>query len=343
VKSVNGSEDYQTFLISIKQRIQDAQYTALKAVNKELIRLYWDMGKMIVEKQEKLGWGKSVIEKLSGDLKAEFPGIGGFSTRNLWNMRDLFLVYSELPKLQPMVAEISWTKNIIIINKCKSLEQKEFYLLQTNKFGWTKEILLHQIANKTYEKYLHNQTNFEISVPENYKHLALLAVKDEYTFDFLELGEQHGEKQLQTALIRNIRRFMLEMGNWYAFIGSQYRLEIEGHEYFIDLLLFHRKLKCLIAIELKVGEFILEYKGKMEFYLAILNEKVKEPDENDSIGIIICRHKNKTIVEYSLRTSNMPIGIATYTTHSKIPAGYQKYLPNANEIRKKLMCHQDEK
>jgi predicted nuclease of restriction endonuclease-like (RecB) superfamily len=340
---VNGSGDYQTFLLSIKKRILDAQYTALKAVNKELIRLYWDLGKMIVEKQEKLGWGKSVIETLSSDLQKELPEVKGFSVQNLWYMRMFYIEYQHDSILQPLAGEISWWKNVIIMTKCKDGQSREFYLINTRKFGWTKNILIHQIENKTYEKYLHNQTNFEISVLENYKHQALSAVKDEYTFDFLELGEQHGEKQLQTALIGNIRRFLLEMGNWYAFIGSQYRLEIEGHEYFIDLLLFHRKLKCLIAIELKVGEFILEYKGKMEFYLAILNEKVKEPDENDSIGIIICRHKNKTIVEYSLRTSNMPIGIATYTTHSKIPAGYQKYLPNANEIRKKLMCHQDEK
>ncbi|MCK9423374.1 MAG: PDDEXK nuclease domain-containing protein, partial [Bacteroidales bacterium] len=246
---VNGSGDYQTFLLSIKKRILDAQYTALKAVNKELIRLYWDLGKMIVEKQEKQGWGKAVVQTLAMDLQREFPGISGFSLSNLWRIRSFYYSYQNIEKLAPLVREIGWSHNVIIFEKCKNPEEKEFYLVNTIKSGWTKEILLHQIANKTYEKYLHNQTNFEISVPENYKHQALSAVKDEYTFDFLELGEQHGEKQLQTALIGNIRRFLLEMGNWYAFIGSQYRLEIEGHEYFIDLLLFHRKLKCLIAIE----------------------------------------------------------------------------------------------
>jgi predicted nuclease of restriction endonuclease-like (RecB) superfamily len=305
-------------------------------VNKELIQLYWDIGKMIVEKQEKLGWGKSVVETLASDLRKEFPEMMGFSSRNLWNMRDLFLEYKDLQILQPMVAEISWSKNILILNKCKSPDEKEFYLFNTKRFGWTKEVLIHQIANKTYEKYLSNQTNFDRVIPDNYRRQANLAVKDSYTFDFLELSDKHSEKELESALIRNIQRFLLEMGNWYSYIGNQFRLEVDGHEFFIDLLLFHRKLRCLIAIELKTGEFMPEYKGKMEFYLALLNDKIKEPDENESIGIIICRNKNKTIVEYSLKTSNVPIGVASYMTSSTLPEQLRKYLPDPVEISKKL-------
>jgi predicted nuclease of restriction endonuclease-like (RecB) superfamily len=291
---------------------------------------------MIVEKQEKLGWGKSVVETLASDLQKEFPGTSGFSSGNLWRIRNFYDIYRNDEKLAPLVREIGWSHNVIIFEKCKKPEQKKFYLVNTLRSGWTKDILLRQINTKTFENHLHNQTNFDRVLSKNYANQAKFAVKDSYIFDFLELGVEHAEKELQTALIGNIRRFLLELGNWYTFIGSQYRLEIEGHEYFIDLLLFHRKLKSLIAIETKIGEFIPEYKGKMEFYLALLNEKVKEPEENDSIGIIICRNKNKTIVEYSLKTSKMPIGVATYTTNSNLPEKYQKFLPDAEELGKKL-------
>ncbi len=336
MKLNDRSGEYREFFAEIRQKIRDAQYKALKAVNKELINLYWDIGKMIVERQKKLGWGKSVVEKLSVDLQSEFHGISGFSYANLWRMRLFYNTYQNNEKLAPLVREISWSHNIIIFEKCKTEEEKEFYLSSIMNSNLSKQFLLQQIAGQTYQKYLHNQTNFDNALPENRRNLAKVAVKDEYTFDFLHLGEDHAEKELHTALVNNIRKFLLEMGSWYTFAGSQYRIEVEGHEYFIDLLLFHRKLRCLIAIELKVGEFIPEYKGKMEFYLAVLNEKVKEPDENDSIGIIICRNKNKTIVEYSLKTSNMPIGVATYSTNAKLPVKYRKYLPEAKKLVAKL-------
>jgi len=269
------------------------------------------------------------VEKLSIDLQSDFPGIRGFSYANLWRMRLFYFTYKNNKKLAPLVREISWSHNIIIFEKCKTEEEKEFYLSNIMTSRWSKEVLLQKIANKTFEKYLHNQTNFNQVLPEVRRSQAKEAVKDEYTFDFLHLKEEHAEKELHSALVNNIRKFLIELGNGYAFIGSQYRIEVEGHEYFIDLLLFHRKLRCLIAIELKVGEFKPEYKGKMEFYLAVLDDKMKEPEENDSIGIIICKDKNKTIVEYSLKTSNRSIGVATYTTREKLPERYRKYLPEA--------------
>jgi predicted nuclease of restriction endonuclease-like (RecB) superfamily len=196
--------------------------------------------------------------------------------------------------------------------------------------------LVHQIENKTYEKYLLNQTNFEQTLPDSIKKQAYLAVKDEYTFDFLNLSDEHNESQLENALVQNIRSFLLEMGNQFAYVGNQFKIEVSGKEYFIDLLLYHRHLNCLIAVELKIGEFIPEYKGKMEFYLSLLNDKVKLPHENDSIGIIICKEKDRTIVEYSLKTSHMPIGVATYTTSSVLPKEYKKLLPNEKEIIKRI-------
>lgn len=181
-----------------------------------------------------------------------------------------------------------------------------------------------------------NQTNFDNTLPENIKNQAALAVKDEYTFDFLELSDEHSERELENALVQNIRNFLLEMGHPFTFVGNRFKVEVGGKEYFIDLLLYHRQLQCLVAIELKVGEFLPEYKGKMEFYLTLLNDKVKLPNEKDSIGIIICKEKNRTIVEYSLKASNQPIGVATYNTSTLLPKDYQKLLPDEKTITEKL-------
>jgi len=323
------------FINEIKRKVREAQYNALKAVNVELIRLYWDIGKSITEKQAK-SWGKAVVPTLSAALQQEFPGGGGFSTTNLWLMAQFYAEYQGNENLQPMVGEISWTKHIIILNKCKDNLERRFYIHSTKKFGWTKAVLTHQIENKAYEKYLLNQTNFDNTLPENVKNQAVLAVKDEYTFDFLSLADEHSERELETALIQNIRNFLLEMGHQFTFVGNQFKVEAGGKEYFIDLLLYHRQLQCLVAIELKIGEFSPEYKGKMEFYLTLLNEKVKLPNEKDSIGIIICKEKNRTIVEYSLKTGHQPIGVATYNTTSLLPKSYQKLLPDEKTISEKL-------
>ncbi len=213
-------DDYKNLLVEVKQRIRSAQYEALKAVNKELIALYWDIGKMIVTRQQEASWGKSVVEQLARDLQAEFPGIGGFSARNIWNMRSFYVTYSQNEKLQPMVAEIGWTHNLVILEKCKDDLEREFYIRMTRKFGWTKNVLIHQIENKTYEKTLLNQTNFDKAVPEEIRDRAKLAVKDEYTFDFLELGDEYSERELERAILARVQPFLQEMGGMFAFIGS---------------------------------------------------------------------------------------------------------------------------
>jgi len=330
------TSEYKLFLKSLKERIYSAQYEALKVVNKELINLYWDIGKMIVEQQEKNSWGKAVVDNIAEDLQKDFPGISGYSSRNLWYMRNFYLNYKDNDILQPMVAEISWTKNIVIFEKCKDALEREFYIKMTKKFGWSKNVLIHQIENQSYEKYLTNQTNFNKTLPEKYKDQAKLAVKDEYTFNFLELSKEHSEYELETTLVNNVRKFLIEMGGYFTFIGNQYRLEVEDEEYFIDLLLFHRKLKCLVAVELKIGKFIPEYVGKMQFYLSVLNDKVKLEDENPSIGIIICKEKNRLIVDYALKDTKQPIGIAEYKITNRLPKDLKKYLPTTNEIKDKI-------
>ena len=330
--SLGKPQDYPRLLSEIKERIRSAQYEALKAVNKELVGLYWDIGRMIVERQDVEGWGKAVVEQLAADLRTEFPGVGGFSASNLWRMKAFFEAYTGLEKLAPLVREIGWSHNLAILERCKDPLEREFYLRMTRKFGWSKNVLIHQIDNQSYEKSLRGQTNFDRVLTPELRAQAKLAVKDEYTFDFLELGEEHSERELERALIARIEDFLRAMGGMFAFMGSQYRLEVDGKEFFIDLLLFHRRLRCLGAIELKVGEFLPEFVGKMQFYLAALDRQVRQEDENPSIGIILCKEKSRTIVEYALHDARKPIGVATYEITKTLPKALKGQLPSPKDI-----------
>lgn len=323
---------YTQLLADVKERIRSAQYAALKAVNTELVGLYWDLGRMIVERQDQDGWGKSVVERLSQDLRREFPGVAGFSVQNLWYMRQFHMEYREHEKLQPLVGEVAWAHNLAIMSKCKDPQEREFYLRMTRKFGWSKHVLIHQIDNQSYEKSLLGQTNFDQTLTSALRAQAKLAVKDEYTFDFLELGAEHSERELERALIAKVEDFLRAMGGLFAFMGSQYRLEVDGREFFLDLLLFHRRLRCLVAIELKVGDFQPEFVGKMQFYLTALDRKVRQEDENPSIGIILCKEKSRTIVEYALHDANKPIGVATYEITRTLPRELKGQLPRPEEI-----------
>lgn len=328
--------DYAVLLAEVKERVRSAQYEALKAVNKELVALYWDIGKLIAERQNREGWGKSVVERLANDLQNEFPGVKGFSVQNLWYMRQFYLEYCDNEKLQPLVGEIGWSHNLIIIQRCKDPLEREFYIRMTRKFGWSKNVLIHQIENQSYEKTLLGQTNFDKALTSSQHAQAKLAVKDEYTFDFLEMGEEHSERELERALILRIEDFLRAMGGLFAFVGSQFRLAVDDKEYFIDLLLYHRRLKCLVAIELKIGEFQPEFVGKMQFYLAALDRQVREEGENPSIGIILCKEKNRTVVEYALHDATKPIGVATYHMVKHLPKELKGQLPSPDEIAKLL-------
>lgn len=332
LKTSHPGPDYVHLLAEVKERVRSAQYTALKAVNTELVGLYWDIGRMIAERQEKSGWGRSIVENLSADLRREFPGVAGFSVQNLWYMRQFYLEYSGHERLQLLVGEIAWAHNLVIMSKCKDPLEREFYICMTRKFGWSKNVLIHQIDNQSYEKSLLGQTNFDQALTPELRAQAKLAVKDEYTFDFLELGEEHSELELERALIARIEDFLRAMGGMFAFMGSQYRLEVDGKEFFIDLLLFHRRLRCLVAIELKVGEFLPEFVGKMQFYLTALDRQVRQEDENPSIGIILCKEKSRTIVEYALHDARKPIGVATYEITKTLPKELKGQLPQPEEI-----------
>ena len=368
----NGLMQYGSFIKEIKDLIYRRQYEAMRKVNTELIQLYWEIGGEIYRQQQEKGWGRSVVEVLAKELQKEFPGVQGFTPRNLWFMRQFFVEYStnpilkpsvselgenpnssnlkpsvsdlhtsnlpplvgELPKqiLPPLVAEIGWSHNIIIMQKCKDPLQREFYIRMTKRFGWTKDVLINNIENRAYEKYLTNQTNFDETVAEKYRLQAKLAVKDEYNFDFLEMGIEHSEAELEAAIINKIRAFLVEMGGYFSFIGNQYHLKIGDDDNYIDILLFHRRLRSLVAIELKIGDFMPEYVGKMQYILTALDEVLKLPDENPSIGIIVCKSKKRTRVEYALKSSSKPIGVATYSYYDNLPEEMRSLLPSPDDI-----------
>ncbi len=330
------SEDYEDFIGKIKNKIRNSQYEAMKVVNQTLISLYWGIGQEIYNQQQEKGWGKSIVEVLSKELKKEFPDVHGFSSSNLWRMRNFYVTYNNMENLAPLVREISWSKNVAIMEKCKDQLEREFYIKMTKKYGWTKDVLINHIENKSYEKYLLNQTNFDETLPEKYVNQAKLAVKDEYIFDFMELSEQHSERELEESLINNMRAFLEEMGGNFAFMGSQYHINVGGTDFYIDLLLYHRTLKSLVAIELRIGDFKPEFIGQLQFYLTALDKQVKMEHENLSIGIIICKNKNRTVVEYALNDSYKPIGVATYQIRDTLQEKMKDLLPSPEEIEKRL-------
>ena len=324
--------NYTSFLEEIKSKIQQAQYGALKAVNKQLLDLYWDIGKMIYEKQEKEGWGKSIVENVAKDLQKEMQETRGFSASSLWRMRNFFTHYRDQPKLAPLVREIGWSHNIVIMEKCKDPLSASFYLKMCAKFGWSKNMLIHHIEQKTYERVLLGQNNFDKSLATTHQHEAKLAVKDSYIFNFLDLGEEHSEKELERSLTKKIGQFLSVMGGEYAYIGNQFKIKVGSQNFYIDLLLYHRSLKSLVVVELKSREFRPSDTGQLQFYLTTLDQQVKKENENPSIGILICKEKDRTVVEYSLKNTTSPIGVANYTVTHNLPHDLQQLLPSQEDI-----------
>ena len=338
---IEENNELKSLIIEIKAKVRAAQIMALRSVNKELIALYFDIGKSIVLKQEEHGWGKAVVAKLAQELQLEFQGSKGFSLANLWRMRGFYLTYNQNEKLAQAVREIGWSHNLLIIQRCEDNLEREYYIQMTRRNAWSRETLSNAIANGSYRAFLMSQTNFDTSLPESRIKDARLAVKDEFIFNFLDLEDDHLEKELERGLVNNIRKFLTEMGNYFTFVGSQFCLEVDNKEYFIDLVLYHRKLRCLIAIELKQKEFQPEYAGKMQFYLSALDDLVRLENEEPSIGIIICKEKSRTTVEYTLRHVNKPVGVATYKTSKTLPKEIKDLLPSPEEIAQHLRVFEE--
>ena len=331
--------EYVKFLNAIKSKITQARIQASRVLNKELIQLYWDIGKEISERQKVHRWGDNIVQALAEDLKHSFPGVQGFSERNVWNMRRFYEEYGERPILQQLVAEIPWGHNLLIMEKVSDDKAREYYLKATRDCGWSRNVLLNQIMADAYhvQRQMPKKHNFQISLPSHLSEQAEESLKSVYNLDFLGITRPFYERELEKRLIKKMKHFILELGAGFSFIGNQYRLELDGDEYFIDLLFFNRNLKCLVAIELKTGKFQPEYAGKMDFYLHLLNDKVRLKDENPSIGIILCAQKKNIVVEYALRSVKNPMGVSQYHLTNKIPADLKKLLPPEKELKSQLL------
>ena len=338
-QNIVATDDYRALITDLKTRIQEAQIKAVVAVNTQLITLYWDIGKLIAEKQRSSGWGDSVIEVVAKDLSREFQSMKGFSRRNLYRMKQLYGFYANLGEFVPQaVAQIPWGHNDLILQKIKEQDKALWYARKTVENGWSRQVLNHQIESELYERQAAKPTidNFAERLPAPQSDLARETLKDPYLFDFLDVGEEAHERELETALVERITRFLLELGKGFAFVGRQYHLEVGGEDFYIDLLFYHLRLHCYVALELKTGPFKPEYAGKLNFYLTALDEQVKMAEDQRSIGLILCRDRNNLIAEYALRDLGKPIGIARYALAATLPEALKVNLPTVEEVEAEL-------
>lgn len=336
-QNLSTSNDYKVFLQDIKQRIHTAQIKAALAVNQELLHLYWDLAEQIVAKQQAASWGDGFLQQMSRDLQAEFPGMRGFSKRNLELMRQWYRFWSSTPAItQQLVSQLPWGHNLIIISKIKHLDEALFYVQKTIENHWSRAVLIHQIESGFYQRNGKAINNFQATLPAPHSDLAHQTLKDPYCFDFLMLREKHDERELENALIEHITRFLLELGAGFSYMGRQYRLEVAGDEFFMDLLFYHVRLHCYVVIELKTVKFKPEFVGKLNFYISAVDSLLKTAEDNPTIGILICKSKNDTVVEYALRDVHKPIGVSEYTITKHLPADLQSSLPSIEEIEAEL-------
>jgi predicted nuclease of restriction endonuclease-like (RecB) superfamily len=336
----SASQHYLQLLEEAKRKIQITRIQIAKSANKEQFNLYWWLGERIVEAQKKFGSGKSVVEQLAKDLRHSFPDTTyGFSARNLWEMRRFHSEYKNYPILQQLVAEIPWGHNLVILSKIKDMKAREYYINAVKEQGWTRNVLVMQIDSQAYKRHLliKKQHNFEKALPQHLAEQADRTMKDIYMLDTLGLTKPVLETEIENRIVSKIKTVMLELGYGFTFIGNQYRIVAEGNEYFIDLLFYNRRLKSLVAMELKRGKFEPEYAGKMNFYLNLLDDFVREPDENPSIGIILCSERNKFEVEYALRGLDKPVGVSEFRLTRTLPAELCNKLPNADELESEIL------
>jgi len=308
-----NKNEYISLLTKLKQEIVSARQKAYQTANRQLVELYFNIGRSIYEKVEISKWGEGIIEKLSSDLQREFADMRGLSSQNLWRMKQIYESYKDNEKLSPLVRELSWTNNIIILHNTKTIEEKEFYIKTCLNEQWSKRELERQVESSLYERYMLSRKTDKL-VPHTKEKDKTTLFKDEYLLDFLGLKDNFSEKDLQKAIIANLKQFFLEFGKHFTFVGEEYKVIVGGQDFKVDLLFFHRVLKCLVAVELKIGEFKPEYIGKMQFYLTGLDEQNKLKDENPSVGLILCKSKNDEVVRVAISRALSPMKIAIYRT-----------------------------
>jgi predicted nuclease of restriction endonuclease-like (RecB) superfamily len=345
---------YAEWLTELKQRIQNAQQLATLAVNQELIVLYWQIGRDILARQAAQGWGAKVIDRLSQDLRAAFPGMKGFSRTNLKYMRVFAEAWPEFGigqqpagqlegdawVLQPL-HKLPWFHLCTLLDKLKTRQDRLWYAAKAIEHNWSRNILVMQIESRLIERSGGAVTNFALTLPKPESDLARESLKDPYRFDFLGLGQEAQEREIEHALVKHVTDFLLELGAGFAFVGRQVLLDVGGDEFFIDLLFYHLKLRCYVVIELKAGKFKPEHLGQLSFYLTAVDAQVKHPDDGPTIGLLLCKTKNKVVAEYALRGKDQPLGVAEYQLVDSLPTELQTSLPSIEQIERELADDDD--
>lgn len=329
-------DGYGDWLADVKLRIHQAQQRTALAVNHELIQLYWQLGKDILSRQADQGWGAKVIERLAHDLGAAFPDMKGFSRTNLLYMRSFAEAWPDQQFVQQAVGQIPWGHNLVLLTKLKSPDERLFYARKTVEHSWSRNVLTMQIESGLISRQGAAITNFEQCLPKPQSDLARESLKDPYRFDFLGLGEEAQEREIENALIAHVMEFLLELGAGFAFVGKQFHLEIGGDDFYIDLLFYHLKLRCYVVIELKAGDFKPEHLGQLGFYLTAVDRQVKDDQDKPTIGLLLCKSKNKVVAEYALGDKNQPMGIAEYKLHKALPKSLKTNLPSIEQIEREL-------
>jgi predicted nuclease of restriction endonuclease-like (RecB) superfamily len=332
--SSNLPGDYAALLAGLKERIAAARLKAALAVNSELILLYWQIGHDILRRQREEGWGAKVVDRLAADLRQAFPEMTGLSSRNLKYMRAFAEAYPDREFVQQVAAQLPWGHALALLDAVKKPEEREWYMRQASANGWSRNVLIHQVEGRLYQRQGKALTNFTRTLPAPQSDLAQQIIKDPYNFEFLSLGTELQERELERGLLEHLRSLIMELGKGFAFVGNQYHLEVGGQDYYLDLLFYHLRLRCFVVFELKIEEFKPEFAGKMNFYLSAVDDLVKHADDQPSIGVILCKGRNSVVVEYALRDTSKPMGVAEYrlTSAPALPAKLQRELPTTDEL-----------
>lgn len=343
------SAEYKKWLTDLKARVRQLQLKAAVSVNRELLTFYWELGADIVEKEQKQAWGSGFMKRLSVDLMTEFPQMTGFSKRNLEQIRRWYSFWSQSLQIakQPasqlqaiqeaLFLQIPWWHNVVIVTQCKTLEEALYYVRNTVAYGWSRAVLVHQIESGLWQREGKAITNFSQTLPAVQSDLARQTLKDPYVFDFLTLTKEHDERELEQNLTQHITQFLLELGSGFAYVGKQVSLQVGERDFFIDLLFYHTQLHCYVAIELKTGDFEPEHVGKLNFYLKAVDEQLRKPVDNASIGILLCKSKDRIVAEYALSDVHKPIGISAYQFTQELPLSLKGSLPSIEQIEEELM------
>ena len=327
---------YQLWLGGLKAQIQLAQQRAVLAVNQELLKLYWQIGNDILQRQQQQGWGSKVIDQLAKDLRVAFPELKGFSARNLKYMRAFAEAWREPEFVQQPVAQLPWGHHLVLLTKLKESSSRLSYAALVQQHGWSRNVLVHQIESQVLQRQGQATTNFAQTLPAPQSELAQQTLKDPYIFDFLSLGMAAHERDIEKALTQHISQFLLELGAGFAFVGKQVPLEIGGQDFYLDLLFYHLKLRCYLVIELKAGDFKPEHVGQLSFYLSAVDDHYKAEQDAPSIGLLLCKNRNKVIAEYALRDNSKPIGVSEYQLAQCLPQNLEDQLPSIERIEQEL-------